>query len=203
MLILTPAQLEVSEKFQAILERRYYDIWLTTTLGKIIYRYDAIDNEIDDALKGFKHLLKSLNKPHGIFYYDSYIYCWLFVEKKPSHDRCHLHALIQRINPARSKDLQAECKERFGESFVEPYNPNLSYRATQYISDKYAVGWIKSYDFCKINSRYRWNKKSYSTLTGSGNPTPIQVNLSEREKWNMIRAARLLEQTEQGVELGA
>lgn len=194
MLTLSPSQLKVSREFQTMLERWHHDIWLTVTFGVRIDEYDAVRN--------IEHFFKRLNKPRGIYYYDSYIRCWLFTEQKPWQDRVHVHALVQRINPHLSSDLKVKCEEQLGKAYAEPYNPALPYRATQYISDKYALGWIKTYDFCKINSKWRWNKKAYAISIDDGNPTPIQANLSAREKWTMTRDALLLEQMEQGVELG-
>jgi hypothetical protein len=161
-----------TREFQAMLEKMSYDIWMTVTFGIRVDEYNAI--------RTVKHFFKGLNKPHGIFYYNSYMHCWLFAEQKPWQDRVHIHSLIRGIDPRLSSDLQSECQERFGKVHAVPYNPSLSYRATQYIAEKFACGWLKSYDFCKINSRWRWNKKVYSSVADNGNPATIQANLSER-----------------------
>jgi len=132
--------------FKKLLERWCYDVWFTGTFGR--RRYEQ------SGLREFTRFFKDLNTPYHT-YFKGYVRCWVFVERKPWNDRVHIHALIQRIDPALAYELAQKWEELFGDAHVVPYDYTLKRQATRYIAEKYAHDWIRDYNFLKINSKYR------------------------------------------------
>ena len=148
---------KLEEGFEELLGRRNYDLWFTGTFRRQTNEYTAI--------KKYKKFFKNLNKPCDIYFKDR-IYCWVFVEKKPWDDKAHIHALIDGIDPSNAKHIEEKWEDKLGEAKVDPYDYTLEMSAIKYLAHKYAdrheLGWLKIFEFFKINSRWRIHKKVYS-----------------------------------------
>ena len=90
--------------------------------------------------KRFNGFLKNLNRT-GTKFYENRIRVFVVYEQNP---KPHLHALIKGIKPELAGNLRAKCFRAFGNSKVEPYDPQKGachYLAKKLVCAKEGIDW--------------------------------------------------------------
>jgi hypothetical protein len=161
------------------------DLWITVTFAGqntsgLAKKEFALENAEELALRRFKQFLKHLNQKRFVFY-EKFLLCFLVIEKNPSGDGVHIHALIKGIKPELASRLEQRFHYVFGISKVVAFDYSIKpYSAIDYITDKYVFYQCDNLMFYRINSKYRGSNDKEVNKTGSittPNPPLDQVTV--------------------------
>jgi len=138
---------QIKKAWKNFLKLRDWTVWLT-----IRPRIPVKDIR---AKMMFKRFLKRLNHP-GEEYFNRFVEAFVFYEKNhPESGHVHTHAVLNRIDPKHCSAIEKKCMRLFGQSKVKPLHDGVP----DYLADKQVYSKLVSFDFYKINSRYRGKGK--------------------------------------------
>lgn len=122
-----------------------WTVWITITFPDEV--------KVEYAKRKFKKFLKHLNEDY--WFYDKFIHSFVFFELNPFRDGVHIHAIVDTISPEHAWRIHKKCNRLFGKSEVKPMHSDV----IRYVSEMFELGTLESFDFYKINSRYRMKSK--------------------------------------------
>lgn len=135
---------KVRAHFISTTKAQEWDLWVTITFRHITVK--------ETALKQFKAFFKYLNRnSKNVVFVEKRIGSLTFFEKHSSRKGVHIHALVRGVNPTLAKKLCKECEKRFGESWVEAYDPTKG--AVIYLANKLFSPRLEHHDFYTIHPR--------------------------------------------------